>query len=93
MVQSVDENDPDGGYRSEIVASGVGLVGGVAMLHYMTGELISSTLPEFGMEVTLNGTTILAVVLLGVVAVALAPLLTARRMRRMDIPGTLRLME
>ncbi len=76
-----------------IVASAVGLVGGIAMLHYITGELIASTLPEFGMEVTLNGTTILAVVLLGVVAVALAPLLTARRMRRMDIPGTLRLME
>ena len=76
-----------------IAASAVGLVGGVAMLYYMTGELIASTLPEFGMKVTLNGTTILAVVLLGVVAVALAPLLTARRMRRMDIPGTLRLME
>jgi putative ABC transport system permease protein len=76
-----------------IAASVVGLVGGVGMLYYMTGELIASTLPEFGMEVTLNGTTFIAIVLLGVVAVSLAPLLTARRMRRMDIPGTLRLME
>jgi hypothetical protein len=30
---------------------------------------------------------------LGVVAVALAPLLTIRRMRRMDIPATLRVVE
>ena len=33
------------------------------------------------------------VVILGVVAVAVAPLFTARRMRRMDLPGTLRLVE
>jgi putative ABC transport system permease protein len=30
---------------------------------------------------------------LGVVAVGLAPLLTARRVRRMDVPSTLRVVE
>jgi putative ABC transport system permease protein len=37
--------------------------------------------------------TVLTAVVLGVVAVALAPLLTVRRLRRMDIPGTLRVVE
>jgi hypothetical protein len=32
-------------------------------------------------------------VLLGVVAVAVAPTLTVRRLRRMDIPKTLRIVE
>jgi putative ABC transport system permease protein len=36
---------------------------------------------------------VITVVILGVVAVALAPLFTARRMRRMNLPGTLRLVE
>jgi hypothetical protein len=32
-------------------------------------------------------------VVLSTIAVALAPLLTLRRLRRMDIPGTLRVVE
>jgi putative ABC transport system permease protein len=37
--------------------------------------------------------TLLTVIVLGVAAVALAPVFTLRRMRRMDLPGTLRVME
>jgi putative ABC transport system permease protein len=36
---------------------------------------------------------VLAALVLGVLAVAIAPLLTVRRLRRMDIPGTLRVVE
>ena len=46
-----------------------------------------------GIEVTLQVATIITVAVLGIVAVAVAPLFTARRMRRMDLPGTLRLVE
>ena len=46
--------------------------------------------PERILEVDVPGLT---TVVLGVVAVAVAPLLTWRRLRRMDIPSTLRVME
>jgi putative ABC transport system permease protein len=54
---------------------------------------VSSTMPEIGMDVAVSGDTVVAAVLLGVVAVAVAPLLTVRRLRHMDIPGTLRVVE
>jgi putative ABC transport system permease protein len=43
--------------------------------------------------VTLSPVSIATAVVLGVGAVALAPLLTLRRLRRMDIPATLRVVE
>jgi hypothetical protein len=49
--------------------------------------------PEIGMDVAVSGGTVVAAVLLGVVAVAVAPLLTARGLRHMHIPGTLRVVE
>lgn len=76
-----------------VVATILGVIGGVGALEWMNRALFSSTLPDVGIEVTLRMTTVIAVVILGVVAVAVAPLFTARRMRRMDLPGTLRLVE
>ncbi len=45
------------------------------------------------MDVAVSGGTTVAAVLLGVVAVAVASLLTERRLRHMDIPGTLLVVE
>ena len=45
------------------------------------------------MVIDLSTSTLLTAVLFGVVAVAVAPVLTLRRLRRMDIPSTLRVME
>ncbi|HET9444457.1 MAG TPA: FtsX-like permease family protein, partial [Acidimicrobiales bacterium] len=70
---------------------GVGL--GLAVLHWVVYSVTASTMPELGMRVALSPGTVVTAVGLGVVAVALAPLLTARRLRRMDIPGTLRVVE
>ena len=50
-------------------------------------------MPDMGLDVVISGTTVLTAVVLGVIAVAIAPLLTIRRLRRMDIPGTLRVVE
>jgi putative ABC transport system permease protein len=36
---------------------------------------------------------VITAALVGVVAVALAPVFTARRLRRMDVPSTLRVVE
>ena len=76
-----------------ILGTIVGVVAGLGMLTWMTQELLASTLPEFGMDAVLRPGTLVVIVLLGVFAVAIAPVFTVRRMRRMDLPGTLRLVE
>jgi putative ABC transport system permease protein len=43
--------------------------------------------------VTISAGSLLAAAAVGIAAVALAPLLTARRLRRMDVPSTLRVVE
>lgn len=71
----------------------VGLVGGYALLQWLVHSLFASTAPDLGVVVALAPRTVLIAVLLGVVAVAVAPLLGARRIRTMDIPSTLRVVE
>jgi putative ABC transport system permease protein len=76
-----------------ILATILGFAGGLAMVWWMTKDLLAETLPEFGLNVVLRAETVGVVAVMGVLAVAVAPLFTARRMLRMDIPGTLRLVE
>lgn len=76
-----------------LLGTGIGLVGGRLVLQWVTTSLIGSTLPELGLDASLSGGTVATAILLGVVAVAVAPLLTIRRLRRMDIPTTLRIVE
>jgi putative ABC transport system permease protein len=45
------------------------------------------------MESTLSLTSLAVVLALGILAVAAAPLFTYRKLRRMNIPSTLRVME
>jgi putative ABC transport system permease protein len=71
----------------------LGLVGGRVALQWMNEALLSSTVPDVGIDVVLTPATLVTVVILGVAAVGIAPLFTVRRMRRMDLPGTLRLVE
>ena len=71
----------------------VGVVAGRLLLEWLLGVLLPSTFPDIGMIVHLSAGTLLTAALFGVVAVALAPVLTLRRLRRMDIPSTLRVME
>ena len=59
----------------------------------MTTDVISNTMPDLGLDVVISPATLATAVALGVIAVAVAPLLTIRRLRRMDIPGTLRVVE
>jgi putative ABC transport system permease protein len=76
-----------------IVATLVGVAGGFAMVWWMTQILLAETLPDFALPAIIGTGTLAAVVIMGVVVVTLAPLLTVRRMRKMDLPGTLRLVE
>jgi putative ABC transport system permease protein len=75
------------------LATLIGLAGGLGMVWWMTQRLLADTLPDFALEVVFQPVTLAIVVVMGVLAVAAAPLFTLPRMRRMDLPGTLRLVE
>ena len=85
----------------EITVEGliVGLIGTVAGIGFgalAVRWLISSTatdFPDLGMAIAVAPATIATALALGVLAVGLAPLLVYRRLRRMDVPSTLRVME
>jgi putative ABC transport system permease protein len=72
-------------------ALGVGL--GYLLTRYTVEVQLHQTLPEFGMPASVSLATVGVAVALGVGAVALTPLVTVRRLGRMDIPATLRVVE
>ncbi|MGI9602864.1 MAG: FtsX-like permease family protein [Acidimicrobiales bacterium] len=76
-----------------VLATAVGLLAGTAMLNWMLRSLASRTLPDFGIERYVSPTTVALAALVGVVAVAVAPVFLYRRIRRMSLPDTLRVME
>jgi putative ABC transport system permease protein len=69
------------------------VAGGYAMLRWLTATTIPSVLPEIGVSPALSSATITAALALGIRTVAIAPQFTIRRLRRTDIPSTLRVME
>lgn len=71
----------------------VGVLGGYGLLRWMTATTIPSVLPEIGITTALSGRTVAQAFALGLLAVAVAPLFTMRRTRRMDVPAALRVME
>jgi putative ABC transport system permease protein len=70
---------------------GVGL--GLLVLSWIVHGLIPDSFPDLGAQVALTGGSIVTTVVVGVIAVGVAPLLMGRRLRRMDVPSTLRVME
>jgi putative ABC transport system permease protein len=71
----------------------LGVVAGLGVLQWFTSVLIADTMPEMGIDAAVSPGTLLTVAVLGIVAVSAAPLLTIGRLRRMDVPGTLRVVE
>jgi putative ABC transport system permease protein len=76
-----------------VLATLVGLALGWAVTHWVVNSLMPQTFPELGADVALSTGSVLLVLFTGVVAVGLAPLMTVRRMRRMSLPATLRVVE
>ena len=70
-----------------------GLAIGLALASWITYFVARETFPDLGMEVTLSPASLAVAVLLGVGAVALAPVLGARRYIKSDISSTLRVVE
>lgn len=76
-----------------IAATIVGVIGGYVMLTWAVESLLNNTAPDLGITQTISLSSMALVLILGVFAVAVAPLLTVRKLRRMDIPSTLRVQE
>ncbi|CAB4689697.1 MAG: FtsX-like permease family protein [Actinobacteria bacterium] len=70
-----------------------GLGAGAWINHWLITSLVKSTMPEITMDIVITGRTVITAIALGVIAVGVAPLLTLRRLRKMDIPSTLRVVE
>jgi len=71
----------------------LGVIGGYWLLTWLTATTVVDVLPEIGVLVSVAGDTLAIALGLGVVTVALAPLLTARKLRHLNIPSTLRVVE
>lgn len=76
-----------------ILATIIGVGAGLVFLEWMLESLASTTLPDLGITRYLAPATIVIAVAVGTIAVAAAPLFLVRRIRRMNIPDTLRVME
>jgi putative ABC transport system permease protein len=70
-----------------------GLALGLTILGWIINVASADTYPELGMPVTLSPTSLVTSAAVGILAVGLSPLLGARRLRRLDIPSTLRVVE
>jgi len=71
----------------------VGLAGGAGVIGWVISALMSDTFPELAASVSLDAGVVMAAFVVGAGAMLLAPLLAARRLRRLDIPSALRVVE
>jgi putative ABC transport system permease protein len=76
-----------------VLGTVAGVAAGYGLLAWLTTTTIASVMPEIGVTTALSAGTIAAAVLLGTAAVAAAPLFTLRKLRRTNIPATLRVAE
>lgn len=76
-----------------VLGTGVGLGIGAWINQWLMSSVMKSTAPEMTLDIVISTSSLLTAVTLGVVAVGIAPLLTVRRLRQMDVPSTLRVVE
>jgi putative ABC transport system permease protein len=75
------------------LATVIGIALGYAILRWVIVVSMGDTMPDLGMLISISLLTYGLAVLAGLVSVALAPLLTLQRLRRTDIPSSLRVVE
>lgn len=76
-----------------VLSTGIGIIGGYFLMVWILGITEGSVSPDIQLKAVLSVGTVLTALALGALAVAIAPLLNYRKLRRMDIPSTLRVME
>lgn len=76
-----------------LLGTAIGVGVGLALNQYMITSTMETTMPDMSMDVVVSAGTVLTAVVLSVIAVGVAPLRTGRRLRNMNIPGPLRVVE
>jgi putative ABC transport system permease protein len=76
-----------------LLGSLAGIGGGLLAVSWLVHTLTTDTLPDLGVPVVITPVSVATTLVLGVIAVGIAPTLTARRLLRMDVPATLRVLE
>ena len=76
-----------------VLAAILGIVLGYALLLWMILSLVPASYPDMGVILTINIPAMASFLGAGIAVVALAPALTVRKLQKMDIPGTLRVLE
>jgi putative ABC transport system permease protein len=76
-----------------VLATALGVALGRVLLAWIVHGLVPDTFPDLGIDTALSAATFAAAGIAGIVAMAAGPLLTLRRVRRMDVPSALRVME
>jgi putative ABC transport system permease protein len=76
-----------------LLATLLGIALGLVLIGWVFYAFLPEVLPELGGTISFSSATYIAAVLVGVVATAIAPLLTVRRLRRLDVPSALRVVE
>jgi putative ABC transport system permease protein len=76
-----------------ILGTLVGIGSGYRAMTWIIHQFTTSTVPDLGLTARLSLSTIVPTIVLGVLVVAAAPLLTLRRLTRLDIASRLRVLE
>jgi putative ABC transport system permease protein len=76
-----------------IAGTMLGLGLGLVVIAWITRVLLADTFPDLSARMTLAPASVATTLIVGILAVTAAPLLVFRRLRRMDVPSTLRVME
>lgn len=76
-----------------VAGTALGLAFGLAVATWITRGLLPDTFPELSARTVLARASVTTALMVGIAAVSAAPLLVFRRLRRMDVPSTLRVME
>ncbi len=76
-----------------VLAALMGVVLGYGLLLWMILALVPESYPDMGISLAVNFPQTAAVLAAGVLAVAVAPVFTVRKLRRMYVPGALRVLE
>jgi putative ABC transport system permease protein len=76
-----------------LAGTALGLALGIAVATWIVKVLLADTFPDLSARMVIAPGSVALTLAVGIVAVTIAPLLVFRRLTRMDIPSTLRVME
>jgi putative ABC transport system permease protein len=76
-----------------LFGTALGIGAGALVVGWVINSLMSETFPELAATVSFDSEVLIAAAVVGVGAMLIAPVLSTRRLRRLDIPSALRVVE